>query len=532
MRSFELYDYQQEMRLRISHEFAFDEEVSLMMGDKADRVASRALMVQMPTGTGKTYLMAAVIGDVLNKESGKPLEEKGEVWVVTHRRELVEQVEETLDGFGIAHVRYAEEVENGVRVVSIQWLSRHYGDVAGREPALIVIDEAHHALADTYRELWKRFPKVRKLGLTATPCRLRKEGFTSLFGKLLTSWSVDEFIAKGRLSLYDYVVICRDSEDQLAIDSLHRRGADGDYSVSEMEERLNLQPVVERLYQSVDQYASGRKGIVYAISRSHAKRIADFYASKGLRTVAIDSLTPSALRKRIVSDFKEGHLDCMVNVNLFDEGFDCPDVGFIQMARPTLSLAKYMQMVGRGLRVHPSKEMCVLIDNVGLYRLFGLPDAKRDWQAMFSGTKSGRGGCPLRRRRDPSTIVIDNGMERVVNHSLSLSNGKRKEYLSGAEPFEREGRWGLRVGDEIVLRPIYWKIMPFVGDFAAFAIAPERWGILLKSGKALFSPNYRHIELFPDGYALLERNERLTYRFHLPTTYKKWATARAAAHYR
>src|SRR5574344_1894755 len=81
--------------------------------------------------------------------------------------------------------------------------------------------------------------------------------------------------------------------------------------------------------------------------------------------------------------------DCLVqvlvSVDLFSEGFDCPDVEFIQMARPTLSLAKYLQMVGRGLRAHKGKECCTIIDNVGLYRAFGLPSADRDWNDAFCG---------------------------------------------------------------------------------------------------------------------------------------------------
>ena len=155
----------------------------------------RSLMVQMPTGTGKTHLLASVIHDRL-KEDGKRC-----VWIVAHRRELVEQIEETVARYGIP------EGDGRVRVMSIQWLSRHWEEVRDERPGLIVIDEAHHALAGTYRELWLRHPEARKLGMTATPCRLNGRGFTDLFDALVASEGIADFIRQGWLSAFDYVSI-------------------------------------------------------------------------------------------------------------------------------------------------------------------------------------------------------------------------------------------------------------------------------------------------------------------------------------
>ena len=153
----------------------------------------KSIMVQMPTGTGKTHLLAAVIYDWLKGERGKS------VWIVAHRRELVEQIEETV-------ARYGMKPKNGVvKVMSIQWLSRHWKDVKDEKPGLIVIDEAHHALAETYKELWLRYPEAKKLGMTATPCRLNRKGFTDLFDTLIISDSIADFIRQGWLSAFDYV---------------------------------------------------------------------------------------------------------------------------------------------------------------------------------------------------------------------------------------------------------------------------------------------------------------------------------------
>lgn len=164
-----------------------------------------------------------------------------------------------------------------------------------------------------------------------------------------------------------------DSDDQKLIDSLSKRSWDGDFQIKEMNAVLNKRPTIERLYESVRHYADGKKGIVYAISIGHARNIASYYSERGMNAVAIDSKTPALRRKQFVEDFKQGRIQILVNVDVFSEGFDCPDIEFVQMARPTLSLAKYLQQVGRGLRKSKGKEYCMLIDNVGLYRMFVCP---------------------------------------------------------------------------------------------------------------------------------------------------------------
>ena len=362
----QLFDYQEDMVKRVQEAFRHHDSV----------------MVQMPTGTGKTYLLAALVGLFL----------KEEVWVVAHRRELVSQIKDTLEKF------FSSLKSTSIKVISIQWLSRHYGEME-EKPGLIVIDEAHHALAETYAEVMNAYPKAKKLGLTATPYRLNGKGFTDLFDTLLCSWSMERFIVEGRLSLYDYYSIKPDSAAQLQIDSLQKRGADGDYQQKELNEVMDVKPSLKRLCLTIKEYVPGKKGIVYAISIQHAEHIAEYYRENGIKAVAISSKTPLAERQELIERFKASSLlsslnstsdeiEVLVSVDLFSEGFDCPDVEFIQLARPTLSLAKYMQMVGRGLRVAEGKDYCVILDNVGLYKRFGLPSVDRDWQSIFEGRTS------------------------------------------------------------------------------------------------------------------------------------------------
>ena len=628
MNVIKLFDYQEDMKERI---------------EKALRL-HRSVMAQMPTGTGKTVLLASVVESFLREHSNC------NVWIVAHRRELVSQIRETIQRvFSKTHPssltlkggstafpkplspqgtgdvtalrcseplrakvggpskvspdclsagalkeaseclpdclsasalkgaskvspdcagwdRLAEKEDDTsfnliekpldsslftlrsslIKAVSIQWLAKHYDEIE-EEPGMIVIDEAHHALAKTYKEMWERFPNAKFLGLTATPCRLNGKGFTDLFDVLVQSWNIPEFISKGRLATYDFVSIKSDGVTQRLIDSLQKRGADGDYQNKEMDMLLNKKPSIERLYRSLEEFGKDRKGIVYAINISHANAIAEFYREHGIAAVAIDSKTPASERRMLIERFKSSSLsfskthpssltlkggstafpkplspqgtgdvtapprrseplrskvggpskvspdcagwdrlgmsgaskvspdclsasaskevsgyspDCLcginrladglapiqvlVNVDIFSEGFDCPDVEFVQLARPTLSLAKYLQMVGRGLRVAKGKKNCLIIDNVGLYRVFGLPSQVWNWNAMFEGklkvgkkkeTPKDREFFLMNEKQDGIQIHPDSEMMMVMSHEELLQSLQYREFVDSKGEF-------------------------------------------------------------------------------------------------
>ena len=412
MKKIKLYDYQQEMLENIVKVLTTSPTGTFYNENgKKERIGG-SVMVQMPTGTGKTYVMAAVVKWFLGNY------DEGEVWIVAHRRELVEQMQQTLDRFclGYGEKEMVLKAKVRIRVLSIQWLNRHINELekAGCAPGLIVVDEAHHAIADSYQDLFDRNRRALKLGMTATPCRMKKNSFSKLFANLITSPCTNDFIMRGYLAPYDYVVIGRFSQDQLTVNQLKGRGSDGDYDIKEMDEKLNIPQMIQRLYDSVKKYADGKKGIVYAIDIVHAQAIAECYNALGLKSVALDSKTPAKRRKEMVAAFRRSEIDCLVNVNLFDEGFDCPDVEFIQMARPTLSLAKYMQMVGRGLRINKENKdkVCIIIDNVGNFRKFGLPDKPRNWESMFAGLRAGKGIIPTYVKKVKNVIAVNDEMRR------------------------------------------------------------------------------------------------------------------------
>ena len=475
MKEIKLFDYQEDMVNRVQEAFK--------------RHAS--VMVQMPTGTGKTHVLAAIVGLFLQKN----------VWIVAHRRELVSQIKDTL-------VRFFPSFDSGkIQVTSIQWLSRHYQGLKA-EPSLIVIDEAHHALAETYAGVMNAYPKAKKLGLTATPCRMNGKGFADLFDMLLCSWSMERFIAEGRLSLYDYYSVKPDSADQLLVDSLQKRGADGDYQQKEMNEVMDVRPSLERLCLTVKEYVPGKKGIVYAISILHAGHIAQFYRENGIKAVAVSSKTPLAERRKIIERFKsfslssspdskDEEIEVLVSVDLFSEGFDCPDVEFIQLARPTLSLAKYMQMAGRGLRVAAGKECCVILDNVGLYRRFGLPSADRNWQSMFEGRTSLEG-------------ILQEACMKVYNHNcrmdVLMTDNERMMRIVGHERQKR-----------------------MLVDSYGYSIVENENGLLGikdKDGNVILDCLYKKIEVGNDGFAYCRIGKKAVRKEWLDLRNGLWFTKR------
>ena len=685
MKNIKLFDYQEDMKERI---------------EKALRL-HRSVMAQMPTGTGKTVLLASVVESFLREHSNC------HVWIVAHRRELVSQIRETIQRvFSKTHPfsltikedfsnhpvnsskitpslftlkegstshsdpltlrgaggnrptrcseplrskvggpskvspdcagwdRLAERGGDGlgatsassvnpnsdmmpIKAVSIQWLSKHYDEIE-EEPGMIVIDEAHHALAKTYKGMWERFPKAKFLGLTATPCRLNGKGFTDLFDVLVQSWSVPEFISKGRLATYDFVSIKSDGVTQGLIDSLQKRGADGDYQNKEMDRVLNKKPSIERLYKSFEKYGKDRKGIVYAINISHANAIAEFYREHGIAAVAIDSKTPSSLRKELIERFKassntsqyfskitpslftikEGSTshpdplssgareetapprrseplrskdggpskvspdflsagalkeaskpspDCagwdrlgatclrpadevgdrlaatcsraadgvadgpvdgaadglgatclraadgaapiqvLVNVDIFSEGFDCPDIEFVQLARPTLSLAKYLQMVGRGLRVARGKKSCVMIDNVGLYRVFGLPSQVWNWNAMFEGK-----------------LKVGKKKETAKERAFFLGSEEQEGHQD-----DSDSEMEMVVSHEELLQTLHYReFVDSRGEFAIIKLPDGKMTVVNRQGEQVLEPgDYRDMKLL-DGNILFYRHRR------------------------
>ena len=362
------------------------------------------IMLQMPTGTGKTHLFASIIKDLQDYFYQKGSQNSTKSWgernkwalpkilVLVHRIELIEQIHDTLaekykHSSGIVSGGVIIGETKNVIVASVQTFSRRAKLekwVKDVDFDFIIIDEAHHSTADSYQRVRNTWPNARLLGVTATPYRLNHQPFTDVYDKLILSEPVYKFIEKGYLCQYDYFSIKPSSQIQYQIDHL-ATDFSGDYDERAMADLLNQDRIRASILGTYEKFAKGKKGIVYTINRLHNQMLASLFRAHGYNVAYIDSLTPKEERNSTVQAFRDGKLDIIFNVNIFSEGFDCPDVEFIQLARPTKSLSMYLQQVGRGFRISEGKEKVLFLDNVGLYNRFGLPSARRAWQHYFEG---------------------------------------------------------------------------------------------------------------------------------------------------
>ena len=345
MKNIKLFDYQEDMKERI---------------EKALRL-HRSVMAQMPTGTGKTVLLASVVESFLREHSNC------NVWIVAHRRELVSQIRETIQRVFFESPRPSLAKEGFFSKTHPQW--------------------SLHPL---------RFPRSR-----GTETSLTLKGGSTAFPKPLSPQGTGDVTAPPRRSEPLRSKVGGASKPSPDCAGWDRLGMSGASKVSPD-----------------------------CLSASASKEVSGYSPDClcGVNRLA-DGLAP---------------IQVLVNVDIFSEGFDCPDVEFVQLARPTLSLAKYLQMVGRGLRVAKGKKSCVIIDNVGLYRVFGLPSQVWNWNAMFEGklkvgkkmeTPKEREFFLMNKEQDGIRIHPDSEMMMVMSHEELLQTLQYREFVDSKGEF-------------------------------------------------------------------------------------------------
>lgn len=497
-----LRPYQAEMKLKV-----------YSLWDKMDNV-----MLQMPTGTGKTIVFTSVVKDIRKWCVEHSPESK--ILIVAHRKELIDQASRKLGAIphGIIQSGKRQRLDLPIQVASIQTFisRRNYDTMLRLRFDFIIIDEAHHSMAPGYQKLWDMFPNSKKLGVTATPWRMSHSGFTSLFGDIVLSKSIEWFVNNEYLSNYDYISIKKNSDIQHAVNAIDKYGADGDYSDAELSSEFDCDKIRAKLYQSYETFVKGKKGIIYAIDRQHASNICELYAVHGVRICMIDGTTPVEERNRLIDEFRAGTIQVIVNVNIFSEGFDCPDIEFIQLARPTKSLSLYLQQVGRALRISPNKDHSVVLDNVGLYNRFGTPMANRHWRSHFIGSdveESYNDGSGLKRdiifeNDEPEEKEYDEGSEQMtlVEHTaggkqIRTEDANSAVALAEYNIFRKNGMYGVCDSrNRTLVPPMYEDMHPYCNGYIPFK-QDGKWGIMLKNGTVKVRPKYFYIGPFVEGMA-------------------------------
>ncbi len=345
------------------------------------------LMLQLPTGGGKTCIAAVLLADWLQ-------EGRKAVWL-THRRELAGQTEEMLREAGVpasANILWtphssAPSLTNGAVILMAQTVSRRvavanvWGDYDHND--LLIIDEAHHATAGGWTRAISQWPGP-VLGMTATPWRLaRNEGFEHLFRQLLCGPSTAALQADGWLCRAR--VIAPPEEEQIIGGELEA----GDYSEAGIEQVNRGRDLwTAGAFHFWQKHGENRQTIIYAVSVGHARNLAAVFQNAGIATGVLLGDTPDSTRAELLYQFRYGGIRVLVNVAVATEGFDLPDAACVVLTRPTLSLALYLQMVGRGLRPKEDASNCVVLDLAGNSRRHGLPDQEHQWSLYPRGTQN------------------------------------------------------------------------------------------------------------------------------------------------
>ena len=368
------------------------------------RNGNRRIMCVAPCGFGKSVIMKHICESAKLKHNSS--------LVVVHRIELVNQLE-----------------ERGLNVEMVQTLSRHL--TAAPKYKILIIDEAHLALAASYRKIINHYSNSIILYFTATPQRLDGQAFGIIADDIVISKSAKWLINNGYLAPYDYYA------PKLLVDANKLSIAQGDYSQSSIIEQMDKPKVYGDIFTEWNKFAAGKKTIVYASSLSHSQRIADYFNARGVSAAHIDGNTPKAERTQIITKFKSGEIMVLSNYALIVEGFDVPDCECCIIARPTQSLVIHIQSTMRCMRYKPNKR-AIILDFVGNYERHGLPDDEREWSLeIIKRVRSKSDDEPkVLIRNCPNCFKVYPASMGVVCPYCNFNVGKTKEEIEYDEKQE------------------------------------------------------------------------------------------------
>lgn len=368
------------------------------------RAGVKRLLLQLPTGGGKTVMAAEMLGGAMLR--GK------RSWFVVHRRELLSQTSATFAAAGIRHgfiaTDFPVDPDAPVQLCGIQTLGNRLMTVD--KPDFIVWDEAHHAIAASWSRVMNCYPDAISVGLSATPERLDGSGLDAHFDELVLGPTTAQLIADGWLSKYRY--FAPGTPDLAGV-----RTTGGDFNRGDIAKVMGNAALIGDVVSTYLRLAPGKQGIIFAVDREHSRTIAGEFRAAGIRALNVDGSMKSAEREDAVAAFRRGDVTILTNCELFGEGFDVPGIAYCGLARPTQSLALHLQQVGRALRVMPGKSEAIICDHAGNAFRHGMPDDERQW------TLKGR------KRRRAATGPSDALPIRQCNECFRVSPSSANECL-------------------------------------------------------------------------------------------------------
>jgi len=422
-----LRDYQNEIIQRI---------------EKAIAKGYRRIMLQLPTGAGKTRCFV----ELAKRHKEKPyIGNVPNCLVVAHRKELIDQAVNALGReirnkweIGVIKSKVNENRNSTIQVASIQSLIRRDFPKAG----LVIIDEAHHATAKSYQTIIEHYGEAIILGVTATPARTDGKGFRDSFEILIKGPTIKKLTVQNHLCPYKLYAY---SKQRINTSSVKIQA--GDYEPNELADAVSRSKVRADLVQTWQQHAFEKRTVVFAVNVELSKQYAEIYNASGYKSEHIDGTTPEQERAAILKRFARGETKILCNCNIVTEGFDLPEMECVQIVRPTQSVIFWLQMVGRSLRTSEGKTHAIILDHTDNYQRLGLPDSEHNWSLdgvktveLDSNSTGIGGGLHNQRRRDIQHIEGEL-IEIYTNSTEVISEDQRaghkmiskKIFISGRE---------------------------------------------------------------------------------------------------
>lgn len=332
---------------------------------RAIRAGSRAPLLVLPTGGGKTAISAEVMGSAAKKG-------RKSVFIV-HRRELVIQTSRTFEKVGIEHgiiaAGFSPSPSAPVQIASIQTLARRE---LPWDPDMMVFDEAHHVASETWDQLFNRYSRALRMGVTATPMRLDGRGLGDWFDNMIEGPTTRWLIDNGFLSRYR--IFAPSTPDMTGV-----RTRAGDWATSEVADRMDRPTITGDAIEHYRKLCNGARAIVFATNIEHSQHIVSQFQAAGYPSAHLDGKTPREIRDQTLARFAAGEIRVLSNVDLFGEGFDVPAIEAAILLRPTQSTGLYLQQIGRALRTSEGKSEALVLDHAGNALRHGLPDEVREW---------------------------------------------------------------------------------------------------------------------------------------------------------
>jgi DNA repair protein RadD len=348
------------------------------------RAGVKSILVQSPTGSGKTVLVAYMLATAAAKNMDS-------VFCV-HRRELVKQSIRTFNEVGVQHgvisAGFEPDPRPRVQVASVQTLARRVSGL--RRPRLFVWDESHHLAAGSWTDIYRAFPDAFHIGLTATPERLDGQGLGKYFGVMVRGPSVAWLIEHKFLSPYKLY-----APGTADLAGVHTRM--GDFAKNEAAAAVDKPTITGDAIKHYLKFAGGKRAVLFAVSVEHSKHVVQQFRAAGIAAEHVDGETDADSRDAAIRRFASGETLVLSNVELFGEGFDLPAIEAAILLRPTQSLGLYLQQVGRALRPSPGKSHAIILDHVGNCERHGLPDDEREWSLD---------GASARKKGEGSTVKV------------------------------------------------------------------------------------------------------------------------------